>query len=396
MKKTKLILSILAATATLAMASVATGCKVKEWFCEHSYDDGVVVKEATCAEEGEVLFTCDDCGKEYTESVEVIPHTYDSGAITTEPTCTETGIRTYTCTVCAHEKTEVVAKAEHTAKTVAAVAATCETVGYTEWSYCADCNAVLVPKKEIAALGHTEVADKAVAATCTTAGKTAGSHCGTCGETLTAQTVVQALGHTPVTVAGKSPTCTETGLTNGSKCETCGEVFTAQTEIAALGHTDGAVCETCGFIPDLTAFVSNSDNYDLVEVSVGESAIGNVYRIYDNYPEKVMEGCPYQNLFVLGFSNDLNINEIPPSSGLFIGLSSSGSIWTIPEEYAIKGEDEYGTYTDYYIFEGLEVSLSYSDGVSGTYVFTEDVTITVATSGHSEAKPFKLVPKTAN
>ncbi|MBQ8726833.1 MAG: hypothetical protein IJY84_07025, partial [Clostridia bacterium] len=254
MKKRKLILSILAATATLAMASVATGCKLKEWYeqktCDHSYDGGVETIEPTCTQEGEITFTCEDCGHTYTESEPMLEHAWDDGEVTTSPTCTETGIKTYTCTSedCTATKTEIMPVAEHTAKTIAAIPATCTTVGYTAWEKCEDCNAVLVPKKEIAALGHTEVADKAVAATCTTAGKTAGSHCGTCGETLTAQKVVQALGHTPVTVAGKSPTCTETGLTSGSECETCGEVFTAQEEIPVVDHTeviDSAVAATC-------------------------------------------------------------------------------------------------------------------------------------------------------
>ena len=266
MKKKKVIACIFAAAATFAMTAFVSGCDIKtqfdQWTCDHVYDDGMITIEPTCTETGERLYTCLDCGKTYTERVEVIPHAYDIGVITTEPTCTKTGVRTYMCLDCGHEKLETVDKTEHIATTVAAVNPTCETVGYTMWHYCSVCDLVLVPKTQIAALGHTEVTDVAVVPTCTTVGKTAGSHCGTCGKTLVEHTTVQALGHTPVALEGKSPTCTETGLTAGSICSVCNTVLVEQTVIAMSEHsiftiphveptctetglTAGSVCSVC-------------------------------------------------------------------------------------------------------------------------------------------------------
>lgn len=265
--KKKILVAVLVATATLAFAGFGTGCKIKdkidEWMCNHVYNDGEVTLAPTCSETGEIKYTCLDCGKTYTEEIEKLPHTYDIGMITTEPTCTEMGVRTQLCVDCGAEKTSVVAKTEHMPVTVSLVAPTCETVGYTEWQYCGDCNVILIPKKEIPSLGHVEVLDNAVAATCTTTGKTAGSHCGTCGEVFVAQTTVQALGHTVVAVDGNSPTCTETGLTAGSKCSVCNTILVEQTVISATGiHVDDNLDSYCDICCDIDfSYYQDAANY---------------------------------------------------------------------------------------------------------------------------------------
>ena len=71
----------------------------------HALDDGAVIKEATCKEEGEFAYTCrvDGCG--YKEST-VIPKTDDhsdyteSDLIRVEPTATEEGYVGYNCKTC--------------------------------------------------------------------------------------------------------------------------------------------------------------------------------------------------------------------------------------------------------------------------------------------------------
>ena len=40
----------------------------------HSYDSGVVTKEASCTEEGIITYTCTRCGDTYTETIEKIEH----------------------------------------------------------------------------------------------------------------------------------------------------------------------------------------------------------------------------------------------------------------------------------------------------------------------------------
>ena len=63
----------------------------------HSFDDGVVTKEATCTEEGEILYTC-SCGETYTVPIAKADH--ELVATVTEPTCTELGFTTHACKNC--------------------------------------------------------------------------------------------------------------------------------------------------------------------------------------------------------------------------------------------------------------------------------------------------------
>ena len=64
---------------------------------DHSFDDGVVTKEATCTEEGEMLYTC-SCGETYTVPIAKADH--ELVATVTEPTCTELGFTTHACKNC--------------------------------------------------------------------------------------------------------------------------------------------------------------------------------------------------------------------------------------------------------------------------------------------------------
>ena len=105
----------------------------------HSWDKGTIIKQATCAEEGVLLYTCTFCEVTKTEPIaktsdheygswakindsthkrtcsvckkeETASHTWDSGRVTKQPTCAEEGVRTYTCSVCKGTKTEPIAK----------------------------------------------------------------------------------------------------------------------------------------------------------------------------------------------------------------------------------------------------------------------------------------------
>ena len=175
-------------------------------------------------------------------------HTHDyTYEITKEATCTEEGVIVYTCS-CEETFTEVLAKVDHTPVVDKAVAPTCTTAGKTEGKHCSVCNEVLVAQKDVPATGHTEATDAAVAPTCTTAGKTEGKHCSVCNETLVAQETIDALGHTEVVDKGTAATCTTAGKTDGKHCSVCNETLVAQETINALGHTeavDAAVAATC-------------------------------------------------------------------------------------------------------------------------------------------------------
>ena len=86
---------------------------------EHVFDEGKVTKEPTCAEEGEKIYTCSNCGATRTEKIaRTDKHTYDKGVVTKKATYTATGVKTYTCTVCNAIKTETIPVVKHSHKYV--------------------------------------------------------------------------------------------------------------------------------------------------------------------------------------------------------------------------------------------------------------------------------------
>ena len=88
------------------IAIALLGCSKK---CDHTYTSSVT-KEASCAEEGELTYTCSKCGNSYTEPIpKTDKHTYTS-EITKEATVSDTGVLTYTCSICGHSYTETIEK----------------------------------------------------------------------------------------------------------------------------------------------------------------------------------------------------------------------------------------------------------------------------------------------
>lgn len=109
----------------------------------HVWDEGTVVKAATCLRTGVMRYSC-MCGFTRTEIIEKTEHPYseiwshdddkhwrecttqgcgeitaegahnwDGGVITTPPTCIAEGVKTYTCSVCKMTKTETVGVVDH-------------------------------------------------------------------------------------------------------------------------------------------------------------------------------------------------------------------------------------------------------------------------------------------
>ena len=195
----------------------------------------IVVKEATCVEEGISHMFCKECG-EIVNTV-TIP------------------------------KTDV-----HTEVVIPAIESTCTSTGLTEGKKCSVCEKVLVAQQEIPLKAHPEEILPAVEATCAQAGLSEGKKCSYCGETLVAQQTIPATVHTyddqydescnkcgfirdaecahkdVLIVSGYEATCSRTGLTEGSQCKKCGEILVAQTAIPTKPHTetiDAAVEPTC-------------------------------------------------------------------------------------------------------------------------------------------------------
>ena len=80
----------------------------------HNYVS-TITKKATCAEEGEITYTCiatnGTCDKKtYTEVVPKTAHTYGEWKVVKEATETEEGLKSHSCTVCGAEETASIPK----------------------------------------------------------------------------------------------------------------------------------------------------------------------------------------------------------------------------------------------------------------------------------------------
>ena len=252
----------------------------------HAYGDWVIVKEATCTEEGLRTQTCANCGDVKKEVLPKVDHTWNEGEVSKQPTCTENGERTFTCTVCGDTKTEVITATGHAwSDWEVKTPATCETEGQEE-RHCTNEGCTEVEFKVIPALGHDLKEEIVKEPTCGTPGlknvtctrcdykeenveiPATGEHkfgewivtkepsCGNAGEETRTCDVC---GHTetrpidPVAehkwnegIVTKEATCTAEGIKTFT-CTVCGDTKTEV--IPALGHdwSDWEVKDsTCG------------------------------------------------------------------------------------------------------------------------------------------------------
>lgn len=222
----------------------------------HAYNDGVVITESTCTEDGVMVKTCTRCGDKINIA---IPASHKGEwYITAEPRCFDKGEKQRICTVCdAIETEELPAIGHHDLQD-----ATCE-----EGRACSKCHYVegegaghvfseweptvgdeatctlegkesrrclVCGKKEsrIAyAKGHTfDEWTVVTSATCQSTGKESRT-CRVCGETVTRTTSKTA--HTGEWVISQEPTCTEAGSAYRD-CSVCGNHETKT--LVATGH----------------------------------------------------------------------------------------------------------------------------------------------------------------
>lgn len=127
----------------------------------HDWDNTVTVdKQSTCTEAGNQSIHCKRCdaAKDVTE-IEAIGHSWDEGTVTHEATCQEDGETLFVCNDCGTTKTETVAKINHVSGNPVSensVSANCTEVGfYDDVVYCESCNQEISRKKiTVDALRH--------------------------------------------------------------------------------------------------------------------------------------------------------------------------------------------------------------------------------------------------
>ena len=164
--------------------------------CEHEYETETV--DATCTEDGSIVYTCTVCGHSYAEVIPATGHSYEV-TDSKDATCTEAGYATYTCSVCGDTYTEEIPATGHSYEVTDSKDATCTEDGYVTYT-CA------------------------------------------CGDTYT--DVIPAVGHNYVLVESKAPTCEETGY-EFYRCESCGSEYQILFEATGHNYKDD-VCTNCG------------------------------------------------------------------------------------------------------------------------------------------------------
>ncbi len=206
----------------------------------HMSKDYTVITKATCTTDGEKSFTCDNCGKAFTDVIPATGHKLTSKEHK-DATCIEKGYDIQVCSVCKEEfKTELdIDPNAHQYGEGKVIEPNCSREGYTLYT-CALCGNT---KRE----GYKPSTDHAyedivVPATCQMQGYTR-HQCKNCGYSYD-DTWTEPLEHDYEAIVTK-PTCTERGYTYYS-CKNCGYSY-RDNFVGALGHkyTKEVIKPTC-------------------------------------------------------------------------------------------------------------------------------------------------------
>ena len=277
-------------TASLYGLTAADMPTINVYRCEHHWDQGEIITEATCTEEGEKKFTCSICGDEKTEKVSATGHqhteirnkkeatcketgysgdtwckdcgkkilsgqtiaktenhSWDAGKVTTKATCTEEGEKTFTCSICGDEKTEKISATGHQHTEIRnKKEATCKEEGYSGDTWCKDCGKKILSGQTIAKTENHSWTQGEITKepTCKEEGEKTFT-CSICGNIKTEK--VSTADHQHMEIRNqKNPTCKEAGYSGDTYCADCGvKIFSGQTIAKTKNHNwDGGVITT--------------------------------------------------------------------------------------------------------------------------------------------------------
>lgn len=128
------LISALAIVSCVGLASCGEDNKKKNFLeqlaCEHIWDKGEVTKRSTCQNEGEITYTCEECGKTKTEEIK-------------KDLCEEDDFLIDE-----------------------ALEATCTEIGLTEGSWCARCGVIVKAQEIIPAKGHKDEDEDGICDVC--------------------------------------------------------------------------------------------------------------------------------------------------------------------------------------------------------------------------------------
>ena len=121
-------------------------------YCSHEWGKGEVTLEATCTEEGKIIYTCTKCSETKTVAIEATGHDWSEWKVIKEATCTENGARMRTCSRCNITETETIPELGHDAVSEVVTNPTCTEAGLRR-ERCSRCDAV-IKEEIIPATGH--------------------------------------------------------------------------------------------------------------------------------------------------------------------------------------------------------------------------------------------------
>lgn len=200
---------------------------------EHTHSFiGVVTKTATCAEEGEITYTC-ECGDSYTETIDkTSSHKYGVGEVLTKATCFNDGVVKFTCKVCGRSYNEIIPALTHNLdEGVVTKPATCVSKGIITYT-CTLCGSTFDSETEIAPDAHQwDEGTVTSQPTCKNKGITTYT-CTLCGTTKEEEIDRTDDHHWGDGIITTSPTCGKTGVRTYT-CEICGNTRTE--EVPATG-----------------------------------------------------------------------------------------------------------------------------------------------------------------
>ena len=233
-------------------------CKA-ELVCTHTYSvEKLITKTPTCTTDGQKAIVCSKCKANKPGSEEVIPatgHAWNEGEIIKDATCKEKGSKKFKCNnMCGETKIEEIPVKPHNYKEVI-THATCEKDGYSTFT-CMVCRDNYIAKK-VEKYGHmfeTYFYDEG-SATCYQDGTKTAECANGCGTKNTVADPGSKLDHQLAEfVVVVAPTCTTSGereakCKNYDKCN-----YVEYAKIPALGHAYIAmengdfVCTRCGAV----------------------------------------------------------------------------------------------------------------------------------------------------
>ena len=253
----------------------------------HNMTTHAAVKETCTATGNSAYWSCDRCGKYFSDEdgdtkikkdswvINALGHDFGNWTQITAPTCTTAGVETGHCSRCDETTTRSVDALGHDLSRTEEKAATCMTEGNIEYWTCSVCGKTFsdangeteITKTSTDKAAHTLTKTEAVAATCTAEGKIEHWACSKCGKVfsdeegsyeITAGITTNKIPHTLNKTAAREATCTAEGNIDYWTCSVCKKIFrdeqgTAEisaeaTKIGKKSHTlakTEAVAATC-------------------------------------------------------------------------------------------------------------------------------------------------------